>query len=189
MKKFRHPKNKDVEVIRSDQQSIKIPTCKSCGTINHTVQPGIYYCPNCSVSTDYYRNDNEYNTAVATDTAGNDNQYQKIKVTKVDNGYVVRTHEETSVIENVDDDVEGLANMLYRLAYEFGGGYRIEINTLKYKHDYLKEDLEVMLKDVHRSYNEDDHDVTPETLEHLEEMFGKFDWRKKNEQENGQQIN
>lgn len=108
-----------------------------------------------------------------------DPEQWKIEITKVSNGYIVKNKSENSVIviEEESGDVEGLANMLYYLANEFGSNYKLEINSLKHKDDYLKEDYELMLEDVYKSFNEDDHDVTKSTLEQLEDMFGKFSWR------------
>ena len=111
-----------------------------------------------------------------------DPEQWKIEVTKVNNGYIIKNKSENtvSVIEYDDDDgVEGISNMLYYLANEFGGNYRVEINALEHKHDYLKEDFKMMLEDIYDSYNDDSHDVTSETMQQLEEIFGKFKWRDK----------
>ena len=113
---------------------------------------------------------------------GYDPEQWKIEVTKVDNGYIIKNKSENNVmvIEEEDGDIEGLANMLYYLANEIGSAYRVEINSLEHKHDYLKEDFKMMLEDVYKSFNDDDHDVTTETMEQLEDIFGKFSWRNKN---------
>ena len=110
-----------------------------------------------------------------------DPEQWKIEVTKVNNGYVIKNKSENSVmvIEEEYGDIEGLANMLYYLANEFGSNYRVEINSLEHKHDYLKEDFKMMLEDVYKSFNDDGHDVTTETMEQLEDIFGKFSWRNK----------
>ena len=108
-----------------------------------------------------------------------DPEQWKMEITKVENGYIIRNLAENSVmvVENEPDELTGMSAMLYNVAYEFGG--RVEVNVLDGKHDYTKDDFKSMLKDVHRSYNEDDHDVTKDTLEQLEELFGKFSWRDK----------
>ena len=105
-----------------------------------------------------------------------DPEQWKIEITKVENGYIVRNKSDNTVIvfEDEDGDIEGLSNMLHYVGSEFGSRYRLEINALESKHDYLKEDFKVMLEDVYQSYNDDSHDVEADTLEQLEEMFGKF---------------
>ena len=108
-----------------------------------------------------------------------DPEQWKIEITKVENGYIVRNKSENSVLvfEDEGGEVEGLANMLYYVGSEFGSRFRLEINSLESKHDYLKEDYKEMLKDVYQSYNDDSHDVEKDTLAGLEEIFGKFKWR------------
>ena len=130
-------------------------------------------CKNCKCDSMDMLNEN-----IETDY---DPEQWKIEVTKVNNGYVIKNKSENSVmvIEEEYGDIEGLANMLYYLANEFGSNYRVEINSLEHKHDYLKEDFKMMLEDVYKSFNDDDHDVTTETMEQLEDIFGKFHWRDK----------
>ena len=146
-------------------------------------------CKNCKCDTEMSEDIKELNRLndILKVQDNEDDNYDpeqwKIEITKVGNGYIIKNKSENSVmvIEEDGDNTEGLANMLYCLAYEFGSGYRLEINTLEDKHDYLKEDFKMMLEDVYKSYNEDDHDVTSGTMEQLEDMFGKFSWRDKDD--------
>jgi len=108
-----------------------------------------------------------------------DPEQWKIEITKVENGYIIRNKSEDTVLvfEDEGGEVEGLANMLHYVGSEFGSRFRLEINALESKHDYLKEDYKEMLKNMHRHFGDEDYDIDDDTLQQLEEIFGKFKWR------------
>jgi len=106
-----------------------------------------------------------------------DPEWQKMTITKVSNGFIVRfpddlgTGDEIVVLEEKEDNgIDALVNLLWTVKSEMAPNLYVDIEPLDSKEDYTRYDLIEILKDVHKHFTNDDYDISQDTLDEIKDI-------------------